>query len=259
MQIFFSRKWIIRHLLVLVVVVVLVNLGFWQLRRLAEKRAYNAGIVAALAQPPVTLTGDETDAAALHFRRVRVTGEFDNAQSMVLRNRSLDGRPGVHLLVPLRIKGSEAAVLVNRGWLPREQASPESRAVYALTGETTVEGIAYRSQTRPDGLAPVDRLPDGADRLDAWFRVDIDQIQGQVPYPLLPVYVVQSGEAADSAASLPRPVGQVELDEGPHLSYAVQWFLFAGVLVVIYAVFIHQEWRREISRPDGDSPNIPDG
>jgi surfeit locus 1 family protein len=132
-------------------------------------------------------------------------------------------------------------VLVDRGWLPLNAAAPEERSLFNGPGPVTVEGIAYQTQTRPGALTPLDKVQAGESRLDAWFRVDIDMIQQQIPYALLPVFVAQTNTLAAAPTDLPRPVGQVQLDEGPHLSYAVQWFSFALALVVIYGFFIRQE------------------
>lgn len=233
-----------RHLLVLVVAIVLVNLGQWQLRRLEQRRALNQEITKGLDQPSVTLTGDPVDPEALHRRRVVVTGTFENEENIALRNRSFEGRPGVELIVPLRIKGSDQAVLVNRGWIPLQISTAEERMAYALEGEVTVEGIAYRSQPRPDGfLVPTDPTPVPGQKLDTWFRVDIERIQQQVDKPLLPIFVQQSAPPAGPAEP-PLPQKEPELTEGSHLGYAFQWFSFAFILLVMYSAFVWQEAKR---------------
>lgn len=235
-----------RHLLVLVVFIILVNLGLWQLRRLEQRRALNQEILDGLNQPAVTLNGDPVDPEALHLRRVSVTGTFENEESVVLRNRSYQGRPGAELIVPLRIKNSDKAVLVNRGWVPLQIATAEEQLAYALEGEVTVEGVAYRSQPRPDGvLVPTDPTPEPGKRLEAWFRVDIDRIQQQVAEPLLPIFVRQSATSAN-ATEPPLPQPEPELTEGSHLGYAVQWFSFALILVVMYSAFIWQEYKQKL-------------
>lgn len=243
-QILIKYWW--RHLLVLAIFIVFINLGLWQLRRLEQRRALNQEVLDGLSQPPVTLTGDPVEPEALHLRRVSVTGTFENEESVVLRGRSYQGQPGAELLVPLRIKNSEQAILVNRGWVPLQIATSEDLKSYALEGEVTVEGVAYRSQPRPDGfLVPTDPTPQPGKRLEAWFRVDIDRIQQQVAEPLLPVFVRQSAASA-GATEPPLPQPEPELDEGPHLGYAVQWFSFALILVVMYSAFVWQEYKRKL-------------
>ncbi len=217
--------------LITVLAVVLVALGFWQLDRLALRRALKAVITARLAGAPVEL--DPAPPADLpEYQPVRLRGTYDFAQEIVLRNRSHLDAPGVHVLTPLRLAGSEQSVLVDRGWIPYEQAAPEDRAPYQRpAGEVTVEGIVRPAQQREYAFLPADP-PLSADRprLDAWFRVDVPQMQAQMPYPLLPYYV----EAAPGADPRRLPVSgyAVDLTTGPHLGYAIQWFAFAAILVV---------------------------
>ncbi len=213
----------------------MVGLGIWQLQRRTERLARNAHITQRLSEPPLAIAGPVADPAALEFRRVTVSGTFDYANEIVLRNRSRDGRPGVHVVTPLRIAGSDRAVLVDRGWIPYEQTDPEARRVFRGPATATVAGIAHPSTGQPSGLGPVDApVGPGHPRLDAWFRIDVPHIQQQTPYPLLPFYVEQSPE--QGAPDLPWRSEDLALDEGPHLSYAIQWFSFATILVVGYIV-----------------------
>ena len=235
-----SRRWIIGHLTVIIVFIVLVNFGLWQLRRLDQRRERNAEILASLNQPVTMLTGQAVDPDELNFHRVAVTGIFANEDSIALRNRPFNGRPGIHLLTPLRIEGGELAVLVDRGWIPLEDAEPERWLVYAVEGEVTIEGIARQKQPRPDGfLIPTDPTPGpGEDRLEQWFRVDIDRIQEQISYPLLPIFIEQSPTGQNTP---PLQEGDPVLDEGPHLGYALQWFTFSLILVITYVILMRQE------------------
>lgn len=238
-----TGRWWLKHLLVLMVLIVLINLGLWQLRRLEERRTLNQNIQTALSQPALPLRDAQIDPEVFHFRRVKVTGIFDNAAAIVLRNQLKGETPGVHLITPLRLSGSEQAVLIDRGWLPRRSADlePSELTPYEVSDEVTIEGIAYRTQTRTGWLSPLDPpLREGQTRLVNWFRVDIDRIQQQVPYPLLPVYIKQLPDSSTQPDTLPQPEA-VALSEGSHLGYAIQWFSFAAILVVTYGLFLRQQ------------------
>lgn len=243
-----TPRWLIGHVLVVLAVIVLINLGLWQLRRLDQRRALNASILAGLNAPVVVLSGQTVDPQELNRHRVSATGTFDNQAAVALRNRPFQGQPGVHLVTPLKIKGSDKAVLVDRGWIPLEDAEPEKWSKYSQTGEVTINGVAYPGQSRPEGfLVPTDPTPaPGQAGLDTWFRVDIERIQEQLPYPLLPVYIEQSPPPGVTPTTPPLQEDNVNvtLDEGPHLGYAIQWFSFGLILVITYAVFIRQELKR---------------
>lgn len=245
-----TGRWLITHVVVLAGIILLINLGFWQLRRLEQRRALNAEISAGLNRPVMTLTGQAVDPETTHYRRVAVTGTFDNDQAMLLRNQPYNGVPGHHLVVPLLIEGSDTAVLVDRGWLPLAETEPDRREAYRVDGQVTVEGIAYKSQVRPHRFAPADpTLQPGQARLDAWFRIDIPQVQQQLPYPLLPVFIRQSPPPDQAFDALPRPEGDPVLAEGSHLGYAMQWFAFAVILAVTYGAFAWQEVKGKAKQP----------
>lgn len=242
-----TRRWIITHVLFVMVVIGLVNLGFWQLRRLEQRRALNADILAGLNAPVTELTGQDVDPNALHYHRVTVTGAFDNDENIAIMNRPFDGRAGMRLATPLRIEGSGQAVLVDRGWIPLAESGPEQRRKYDQTGPVTIEGIAYESQPRPNRwLVPKDPAPGpGENRRDQWFRVDLDLIQQQLPYPLLPIFIKQSPQEKADPNLPPLREENIELDEGSHLSYALQWFGFAVIAVIVYGVLAWQEVRKK--------------
>lgn len=238
-------------ILIVLGVAVMVGLGFWQLDRLQQRRAANATARARLDQPPVEVTAET--GALLEFQPVRLSGEYDFENEIVLRNRSHQQSPGVRVLTPLLLDGEGTggtAVLVDRGWIPYTAAEPAVRAAYHRpAGPVTVEGIVRPAQPRTSALQPPDPTADPAvGRLDAWFRVDIERIQEQVPYRLLPFYV----EAAPGPDPTLLPISgyEVDLSEGPHLGYAIQWFAFAAILG-IGSLVVWRQSRRPQAAPPG--------
>ncbi|HEY8311623.1 MAG TPA: SURF1 family protein, partial [Gemmatimonadaceae bacterium] len=96
-------------------VVITTWLGFWQLRRLAQRRAQNAEVVARLADRAIPVRALTHDSAALHYRRVELHGAYDYAHQIKVTERTRDGSPGVNIITPLHIAGTDTVVLVNRG------------------------------------------------------------------------------------------------------------------------------------------------
>lgn len=236
----FPGRWLWTIPLVTFVVMLCLVLGFWQLRRLEERRAHNAEIKSRMEQPILQLSGQAVDPEALNFRRVVVEGVYDPGQEVVLRYRSYRGATGVHLITPLLLSGSQVAVLVDRGWIPYTEAAPEARARYTVSGVVTVQGLAREPQRSSAGSVPADPPPGSEDqRVDTWTRIDIAGIQRQIPYSLLPIFIEQA--PGPDPNQLPASSYDVDLDEGPHLGYAIQWFSFAIILLVGYAslVFRH--------------------
>jgi surfeit locus 1 family protein len=238
-----------RRLLMTIAVVLgaaaLCSLGVWQWNRHIERAARNARIDARLVETPVTLGGSQVDPEALDYRPVEVRGSYDLTQEVLLRNRSYDGVTGYHLLTPLHIDDSNQSVLVDRGWIPLTEASPEARAAFAAPGHVIIKGIARASQS---GLAgPIDPpFTPERPRLDAWFRVDIRRIEQQVGYPLLPIFVeLQPQDGAPP--TLPQPSRTSNTGSGSHLIYSFQWFSFAAILVGGYVALSYRQFRASAS------------
>lgn len=231
-----------------------VRLGFWQLDRLDQRRERNAAITAATTLPTLDLSGDSLEAVArdpdrYRYRRARVSGTFLQEGDFLLRGRAMEGRPGVHLVTPLRIQTGDTAILVLRGWIPAPDAATADPHPYAVTGPQSIEGVIETISTA-GGPIPMQETVDG--RTVATFqRIDPRAVAGSVPYSLLPVYLqilpgsAQEAPAAPSAPRL-RRVPLPPLDEGPHLGYALQWFGFAVVAIggmVIVLIKEHREGR----------------
>ena len=250
---FFNRQWWKTTLLVILAASVMVRLGIWQLDRLAQRREFNARVEAQLDQPPLDLnTADAgADLGSMEYREVIVTGEYDPAGEVALRNQAWDNHIGVHLLTPLKIAGSDEAVLVNRGWVPLEDYSSGDLTQYAEPGMVEVRGVIRASQSKPEIGGRADQVPSpGAGKLMAWNLVNVPGIAAQEAYPLLPAYIQQ--EPDPQWTSLPyRSQPDLELTEGPHFGYALQWFSFAAILVIGYPFYIRREERASISKSRG--------
>jgi len=257
MRVLLRPRWLVGTVIAVLLVVLFVNLGFWQLRRLDEKRDRNADIEERSAQPvaPVAeLVDADTgygEVGDLVYRRGSAEGRYDAEGEVRIRSRSLDGRPGVWVVTPLRLDDG-TALAVNRGFVPLSTDVPAPPG-----GEVEVTGLLFATQER-QGIGPQD--PTGG-RLDELSRLDLDRLQQQYGGDLYPVWLQLTGsdppvEEGDLPLLLPEP----EQDEGPHLSYAVQWFLFATIGAVGWPFVLRRaaaEERRRAARA-GD-PQVPAG
>jgi surfeit locus 1 family protein len=206
------------------VAAVCLRLGFWQLDRLRERRAENRLAEAARALPEVAMSGGAD--SSLVQRRVRATGVFDRQGEIILRGQSNRERPGVVVVTPLRLGGEGSSVLVARGFVPSADAVSVSAVPPADSGEVTVRGLALPLAEREDDGAMLERPGAGA----TWKGLDRSAIEARLGYPVADVYIVQSPDSAAPAS--PRRLEPPALDDGPHLSYAIQWFAFAVIALV---------------------------
>ncbi len=231
----FSRKWWWVTLLVLALMAVLARLGFWQLDRLAERRANNVIVAATLAASPLDLFSGTLayQLGGIKDRQVTATGTYDLENQLVLKVQNWDGRAGAHLITPLVAEDGETAVLVDRGWIPETDNNPIDRAKHDVSGVVTVAGYAALSQALSGRKSEVPE-----ESQTDWYRVDIAAIQPQMPYRLLPIYVL---EAPGEELALPfRREQAIDLSEGSHLGYALQWFTFSVGLGIAYVIYVRK-------------------
>jgi surfeit locus 1 family protein len=242
----FSRRWFLTTLLVLVGMGVLARLGIWQLDRLDQRRAFNARVQAQIDQPPLDLDakGLNADLTNMEYRQVVVTGEYDHSQEIAIRNQYWGNEWGVHLVTPLKIDGTEQAVLVDRGWIPAADFESGDWSRFAEPGIVTVSGVIRASRDRADFGFRRDPEPAPGETLRAWNFINVPGISQQVSLSLLPVYIQQAPDPTWTGMPY-RAQPELELTEGPHLGYAIQWFTFAALLGLGYPFFIQRQERRQ--------------
>jgi len=231
-----SRRSIVFCLLALVAAAVFARLGVWQLARLHEKVRRNASIAAQQLEPAARLAAVPRDTAGAHYRKATVSGRFDYDQEVVLGARTHQGSPGVDLVTPLRIAGSDTAILVNRGWVYSPDGATLDRARWRERDTATITG--YIEVYAPDAqVTNVKRVPRLVRRLSR------NELAPRISSPLAPYYLVATGDSADGAHPARRELPA--LDEGPHRSYAMQWFSFMAIALAGAGLVIARERRQE--------------
>ncbi len=239
LRLMFSRKWILTTLLVVVGSGICVRLGIWQLDRLAQRQAFNAHYLATSVLPTLTISSvPPDDLSQMEYRHVIVAGAYDFEHQIVLRNQYFQNQPGYFLLTPLKVSVDGTALLVERGWIPaRGNETPADWRKYDQPGGVTISGILRLGETASEigGVADPTLVP-GQDGLDFWNIVNLERIARQVPYKLLPVFVQLDPEPARAEPPYPYQP-EVEISEGPHFGYAMQWFTFAALLFFGYPLF----------------------
>jgi surfeit locus 1 family protein len=245
----FSKKWIIATALVLVGAAVCVRLGIWQLDRLDQRRTFNAHYTSMRALPALDISaGAPADIATMEYRAVTVRGTYDFANQVAIRNQYYNDMLGFDLLTPLRL-ASGTTVLVDRGWIGAQGAdSPGGWTRFDGPEQVEVQGRIRLGQAAPPFGGLVDpTLTPGQTRLDFWNFVNLDRLAKQMPYPILPVYIQQTTPQTDSSLPIPHPE-EIEITEGPHLGYAIQWFSFATIFIVGYSFYLRKHEAEPVSK-----------
>ncbi len=236
-------------LLTVIVAAGCAGLGVWQLSRLADRQERNALSLAQRDLAAVDLNRMQLP-EPVSYRRVTVSGGYDFERELVIRGRLLRGNPGVQIVTPLRLAGSDTAVLINRGFVPTPDAGfPTMPAGYREAAATDIMGIALAVPDEGDG-APLE-TPKG----ETWRRLDLTALRARYPYPIAAYYVIVEADTLRTrdhtlrGRVLPVRIEPPELDDGPHLSYALQWFMIGGAALGFGIVFIR---RRRVHSPVPD-------
>jgi len=220
---------------VAVLVVTFIQLGEWQLRRLDERRASNATVQTHQALPVrpygEVMTGEIGDDDQWH--RVSATGTYTGDQFQV-RYRSLDGAYGSEVVAVLKTDRGDN-LLVNRGFLTRQPGHPDGVMPDTLPGTVTVTGYVRRND-RGDSDAMVPHE-------DQIRLLNSDAIATALGEPVVNGYLTLiSSDPKETAGLLTIPPPDL-LDEGPHQSYAFQWFAFTAIAVIGLGVLIRADLR----------------
>lgn len=222
-------------LLALVIAGIFMWLGFWQLGRLGDRRTLNAELASRAVAPAVPLAQLPTDTANAHYRRVSVDGAYDYGNEIILTLRSRDGSPGVNVVTPTRLVGTDTAVAIVRGW------------VYAPDG-MTVDLTRWREGPQAKGHGFVETFPpartgrsSSPTHSNAYRWLDRAELEKRFHYPLKPYYVVLTSAPDDSTTNAPPRLTVPPMDEGPHRSYAIQWFSFAAISIFGMTLFIRRK------------------
>lgn len=267
----------------LIFIAIFLRLAYWQWERYQSKIPYLDRLKSNLSAPiiPFSQLGnlDGQDWENYLFRRVEITGQYDCQHEMVLRNRRFGDVPGVFLLTPIRFNKSNAAVVVQRGFVPLDKSKPSERAEFAVNGPVSITGLIKAGKQPFTFLQPKDP-PSGAGFpwVDAWLRVDLPAMAKQLPYPLFPIYIeaidpeqiskgplsdqiIRSEETRDDMFNLtermitmqridqtikyPAPVFDPVIPPTRHLGYVYEWSAMA-ILTFLFGLALHLKKPRDL-------------
>jgi surfeit locus 1 family protein len=208
---------------------IFIYLGQWQLDRATHKQALITEYSRRAQLPPIDIDARVTSSRDDRYRQCVVHGRYDLRRQWLLDNRTHGGRAGYHVITPLRIDGSESAVLVNRGWVPVGPSRARLPDLAGPSGPVVVHGT-LRPPPRVFQLGP-DAAPDGN-----WPAVvqalNLATMAEQIGRPVLPE-IVQL-DPGDEYGFVREWTAVVGIGPDKHRAYALQWFTFAVVLLGIY-------------------------
>jgi surfeit locus 1 family protein len=212
----------------------LVSLGIWQLHRAQEKRLLQAEFDRRQNEPPAPFGLYHDPAEQLRFRRVVMHGFYEPKYQILLDNRVEQGQVGYYVLTPLRVEGSDARVLVNRGWVALGSSRQSLPRIDTPAASVDVTGIVTVPDAHGFHLGGV--TPSGSGWQPVWEYLDLTEYARRVPFSVQPVVVLLDPDSP--AGGFRRQWARLDAGIATHEGYAVQWFALASALVAIY-IFVN--------------------
>ncbi|MEE1783340.1 SURF1 family protein [Streptomyces sp. SP17BM10] len=260
-----TRQWLITLLIALLLIPTTIKLGFWQLHRHEARVARNELIAKALTAKPEPF--DSLSPAPgfavpsdLTWRAVTATGQYDPAHEFVVRKRTdSNGTIGYFVVTPLKLSDGKGTVLVNRGWVaPGDTATEYPPVPAAPSGDVTVTGRMRADETvKGSGGFVKDRagLPDRQFNL-----INTEQQAKETGVPLLGGYLELTGTTPAPAAQPALVPDPDHSDIGPHMAYAIQWWLFTSMIPVGVWILIRREAKdraKQQAEPEAAAEAVP--
>jgi len=229
---FRPRLW--GFLLALLASVCTISLGNWQTRRAQDKQDLAARVERAGITAPMAVSGAAQPATDLVLRRLTARGEFLPQYTILLDNKVHRGRPGYFVVTPLRLPGGAMHMLVNRGWVAARERREDLPAVSTPAGEVVVEGMGLEHAPR------VLSAGEGVAGDKVWQNLTLEGFSKWSGLALQPVFLQQHSGLSDG---LVREWPKADFGVEKHTSYAMQWYLFAMVSVLIFIVLSFERVR----------------
>ena len=230
----FNRRWFGYLMVAIVFAIACVLLSKWQFARRDEAVAEVNRITANYDATPVPLGSvlpslsafDETD----KWLPVTATGSYLVDEQLLVRNRPHDGSPGFEVLTPLLL-GDGSVFVVDRGWIaPGSDDTPDAVPAPPAGQVTVVARLKAGEPSLAGRTAPAGQIP----------TIELSRVAALVEKP---TYTGAYGLLVEGDPAALATEAKPELDEGPHLSYAVQWIVFALLGFGGLAYALRQEYR----------------
>jgi surfeit locus 1 family protein len=231
-------KWTVSSVIVIIGVFILIRLGFWQLDRLESRRIFNDHYLTQISSQSVNINELSLyqNLENMEYREVIVVGKYDFKNEIYLQNHAWKNMPGYRVVTPLILENKSNAVYIDRGWISIEDLKSIDEINRYYEQPKTINGIIRKSQSI-EGREKLSTQEEIDSKL--FLYVDIDYLQTEIDLELIPIYI-QSGD--DNNGQKPYPqLSEIEITEGPHMGYAIQWFFFASLLGFGYPFFVWKQ------------------
>jgi len=235
------KPGLVPTLVTLLILPVLIKLGFWQLDRAEEKRDLIELFKQQNELGPLHINDSIKFDSKLNYRSAQVEGNYNSEKQIFIDNKIYQGKTGVHVMTPFKLKNSEYSILVNRGWVPMAIDRSSLPKVETTAQFLTLSGKIKVSGKKPFMVGDQFQSNQGWPALMQW--ISFKDIESKSGLKLLPyIFLLDEKEQSGYVRNWKPVVMQPEKST----SYAVQWFALALALVIIYIVVNLKESKSEL-------------
>jgi len=207
---------------------VFLSLGIWQVNRTAEKKQLQQLIEQRSEQAPVSLNQETTPALFPHSK-AEAKGIYRPSEQFLLDNIIQGGKPGFYVITPFEIEGTELTILVNRGWIAQGKTRQQLPTIATDTKSHTIQGTLSAPRSKPVVLGNIDSPI--SDTPPLWYYMDVEHFEKTVGYTVLPLVILLP---PSPESPLIRQWPTFNANEGMHIGYAIQWFVFALFVLIAF-------------------------
>lgn len=225
---FFAPKW---YFIVLTIFLcaLFIRLGYWQLARAAEKENLQTIFSTRLHLAPLSLEQLPSNNNDKLYYPVKVTGYYDNAHTILLDNKIHAHQIGYEVLTPLITHKN--ILLINRGWIPTGATRSVLPTISNVTGEQTIIGYVYIT---PGKSFTLGHILEGQETWPLRMQIlDIPLLENKLHHTIYPFTLLL---APNEKSGFVRDWQPISSPAQKHMGYAVQWFAFAFVLMIVFIV-----------------------
>lgn len=233
------KRWLAWLLLAVLFATACVFLAIWQLDRRDElvskiQRMVNNYDSVAIEFSQISSLS-ESDVVEYEWHPISLTGSYQIQDELLVRNRPIAGQPGFLQLVPFRLQTGEL-LIIERGWIQADSSLAPSATLTPGSEPRTITARVRLGELTPNRQSPAGQVT----------SINLQDIQNLIAQDLETNFYLRLTSEPASELAIPQPLGKPLLDEGNHLSYAVQWILFAlmGFYALYWAIRQENEYRR---------------
>jgi len=226
---------IVGTFITVLLILLFVYLGFWQLSRMEEKKLLAENLknrmnAEVIDFSQVTEAMIDRDINDFRFQRMTVSGQFLENRDILLDNQIFNGHAGYDVITPFLPTGSNTLILVDRGWIPWGEDRNELPKIQPILGNRTLVGTINQ-------YAPGLKLGEEETTHHLWplrvQTVDYDDLEGVFKQPIAHFVLLLPTGSSEGFSIRPIYFG---LPADRHLGYAVQWFTMAVAVLLYYLV-----------------------